>query len=343
MKKLDKSVFYDFGPILSRNGVYNFVVGGRGIGKTYGAKKLAIKNYLRRGDQFIYLRRYRTELSSSVRTFFDDVVTEFPGYGFKSDNGVFQLTRDPDSDKPTWETIGYPAALSQSQSKKSVSYPKVTLIVFDEFIIEKGSIRYMPDEEVVFNNFYSTVDRYQDRVRVLFLANSVSIMNPYTMAYRLEPNGREFMSRHHGFVQCHYPASTDFVNAVSSTRFGQFISNTEYGEYALNNVFHDSSDSLIERKSGDATYYMSIVGPHRVYSVWRESQPRGGSVFYVQTKRPSQEILMTFDPNKVNEDATLLTSGDDLTSILRSAFRHGRMFFDSATSRNDFVRTIGYR
>ena len=341
--KLDKSVFYDFGPLLSRNGVYNFVVGGRGIGKTYGAKKLAIKNYLRRGDQFIYLRRYRTELSSSVRTFFNDIAAEFPGYGFRSDNGLFQLTRDPNSDKPSWETIGYPAALSQSQAKKSVSYPLVTLIIFDEFIIEKGSIRYMPDEEMVFNNFYSTVDRYQDRVRVLFLANSVSIMNPYTIAYHLEPCGREFMSRHHGFVQCHYPRSADFVNAVSTTRFGQFISNTEYGEYALNNVFHDYTDSLVDRKGPDATYYVSIVGAHRTYSIWRESQSHGGSIFYVQAKRPSQEIVMTFDPNTVTEDVTLLTSGDDLTRILRSAFRHGRMLFDSATSRNDFVRMIGYR
>ena len=341
--KLDKSVFYDFGRLLSRNGVYNFVVGGRGIGKTYGAKKLAIKNYLRRGEQFIYVRRYRTELSSSVRTFFNDIAAEFRGYGFRYEHGEFQITRNPDAAKPPWETIGYPAALSQSQAKKSVSYPLVTLIIFDEFIIEKGSIRYMPDEEVVFNNFYSTVDRYQDRVRVLFLANSVSIMNPYTIAYHLEPCGREFMSRHHGFVQCHYPRSADFVNAVSTTRFGQFISNTEYGDYALNNVFHDCSDSLVKRKGGNAAYYVSIVGPHKTYSVWRESQSQGGSIFFVQSKRPSQEILLTFEASTVTEDITLLLPGDDLTHILRSAFRHGRMFFDTATSRNDFVRMMGYR
>ena len=56
MKKLDKSLFYNFGPILSRNAVFNFCVGGRGIGKTYGATKLGIKNYLKDEQQFIYLR-----------------------------------------------------------------------------------------------------------------------------------------------------------------------------------------------------------------------------------------------------------------------------------------------
>ena len=36
------SMYYSFDDILSRNGVFNFIIGGRGIGKTYGAKKIAI-------------------------------------------------------------------------------------------------------------------------------------------------------------------------------------------------------------------------------------------------------------------------------------------------------------
>jgi predicted AAA+ superfamily ATPase len=39
--------YYDFKYVLSHNAVYNFVVGARGLGKTYGAKKMVIRNYLR--------------------------------------------------------------------------------------------------------------------------------------------------------------------------------------------------------------------------------------------------------------------------------------------------------
>ena len=75
--------FYDYGAVLSRNAVFNVVIGPRGDGKTYGAKQLAIKNAIKKGEQFILLRRYSTELGTRV-SFFDDIAhniqKEFPGY-----------------------------------------------------------------------------------------------------------------------------------------------------------------------------------------------------------------------------------------------------------------------
>ena len=53
--------YYNYDQLWSRNGTFNFVTGARGLGKTYGAKLFCIRNALRNGDQFIYLRRYNTE------------------------------------------------------------------------------------------------------------------------------------------------------------------------------------------------------------------------------------------------------------------------------------------
>ena len=47
--------------ILSRNAVFNIIVGPRGDGKTFAAKEKAINNAIRKGEQFILLRRYKTE------------------------------------------------------------------------------------------------------------------------------------------------------------------------------------------------------------------------------------------------------------------------------------------
>ena len=44
--------------IKSYNKFLNFIIGGRGIGKTYGFKKDCISRYKKKGKQFIYLRRY---------------------------------------------------------------------------------------------------------------------------------------------------------------------------------------------------------------------------------------------------------------------------------------------
>ena len=74
--------YYDFTPLLEKNGTYNFVVGGRGIGKTYGAKKLCIEDFIHNGRKFIYLRRYKNELRT-IQNMFVDVGKEFPDYAFR--------------------------------------------------------------------------------------------------------------------------------------------------------------------------------------------------------------------------------------------------------------------
>ena len=72
--------------------------------------------------------------------------------------------------------------------------------------------------------FYSTVDRYQDRVRCLMLSNAVSIMNPYFIRFHIEP--KEGISRHaDGFIV------TDFVNSE------QFQS--EVGTHSLRFIHHE--------------------------------------------------------------------------------------------------------
>src|SRR5690606_5610588 len=93
-----------------------------------------------------------------------------------------------DEKKRQWSTVCYFQCLSVGQQVKGASFDLVTSIVFDEFIIEKGLIQYLPDEATAMTNFYSTVDRNQDKTRVYFLANSVSITNPYFLEYDIRPD-----------------------------------------------------------------------------------------------------------------------------------------------------------
>ncbi|MBS6750091.1 MAG: phage DNA encapsidation protein, partial [Firmicutes bacterium] len=63
----------------------------------------------------------------------------------------------------------------------------VDMIGFDEFIIDKGSLHYLQNELKQFQDFYNTVDRFQDRVKVMFMANAVALTNPYFIGWRLKP------------------------------------------------------------------------------------------------------------------------------------------------------------
>lgn len=334
------SDYYSFNKVLSLNATYNFIVGGRGIGKTYGAKKKVIKDYLKKGAQFIYLRRYATELKGKD-TFFADVAVEFDGVAFRVNGNEAQVCREPKKDpkKCKWETMGWFRQLSNAQTQKGVSYPKVKTIIFDEFIIEKGLIHYLPDETKAFNDFYSTVDRWQDRTRVLFLANALSIMNPYFVEYGIEPKSDDEMIRaYSGFVCAHFPNSREFATRVGRTRFGRFIEGSDYANYSIGNIFSDNKTMLVKKKTAEARYVFTLNTRHGTHSVWRDNLDPECPKYYLQRKRPAAEIKFTTEYGKVREDSwQLIPRNDRLLQTLRTAYSQGKMFFDSPTSRNAFI------
>lgn len=340
MKPRKKHPWYDFGKLLSYNGTFNFVAGGRGIGKTYGAKKRTIRAALRSGEQFIYLRRYKSELITSKQTFFADIGDEFPDWDFRviGNEAHAAPVATADDDKRPWQTIGYFISLSNAQSQKGASFHNVTSIIFDEFIIEKGHLRYLPDETTVMLNFYSTVDRYQDKTKVLFLANSVSIMNPYFIQYNIRPDEeKEFTTKHDGYVVAHFPDSSQFQSSVYQTAFGKFIQGTQYADYAVGNAFADNNAAMLSIKGAHAVYMYSLELKTMTVSVWLD--PRKNE-YYAQAKQPKQPVIFTLDATRMADDKTLLLPTDKPLQSLRSAFRHARLSFDEPSTRNAFTEVF---
>lgn len=355
---MTKLSYYDYGAILSRNAMYNGVVGGRGLGKTWGAKRRALKDALTKGRQFILLRRYKEELAEAKSTFFADIAHVFPDWELvivgrearasrplEEIEGETKAERKQREKEREWITLGYFIPLSIAQRMKSTAYPDVYTIIFDEFIIEKGNIRYLPNEVTAFNNFYATVDRWNDRVKVFFLANSVNIMNPYFLEWGIRPDEEnEFVSKFKGSIVFHFPDSAKFQSEVFATRFGQFIqeSSPEYAEYAVGNKFSDNHDMLLELKDYTAKYVFTLETSHGVFSVWSAKQRNSSpfnreTVYYVQAKRPREEVFFTLLPEKMSEEKVLMTYRDKPLEALRTAFRTGRLLFDQASTRNAFI------
>ena len=81
--------FYNYNELRSHQGLFNFVLSNRGGGKTFGAKLMAIKDYIKTkaktgiGEQFVYVRRYDSEFDTKEQ-FFDDIVANgyFEEYEF---------------------------------------------------------------------------------------------------------------------------------------------------------------------------------------------------------------------------------------------------------------------
>lgn len=65
------------------------------VGKSYGAKKFVIDQFLKKHSQFLYLRRYDNELkeifekTKSQKDFFDDIKDNFKDHTLEAKNRKF--------------------------------------------------------------------------------------------------------------------------------------------------------------------------------------------------------------------------------------------------------------
>lgn len=332
-----KFTYYKYNKVRSYNGMFNFIVGARGLGKTFGAIEMCIRDGIKKGDQFIYLRRYKGELTDAKAGFFDAVEGKFPEFDFRvsGEFGQFAPKGTANAKKRQWFTIAIFVALSTTQFKKSKNYPKVKAIIFDEFIIEKGAIQYLPNEAVTFINYYSTVDRYQDKTKVYFLANSVTIMNPYFLYYDIMPeDGIEIITRKDNYVIAHFPKSAEYKSEVEQTRFGQFIKDTEYADYAVGNEFGDNTDAMLDIKDPKARPMFTLQTEKGTFGIWYNFST---NYYYIVNKLPKDVPSFTMISFKMTNDKRLMTFSDRPLANLRTSFRQGRMSFDKPATRNTFA------
>ena len=367
--------YYDFAKLFSYNATWNGVCGGRGMGKTWGSKRKTIKDALKavkfktyqkevnaRGrntkkmiditevesvdNQFIYLRRYKEELAIAKETFFADIEHLWPDWDFRIHGWKAEASpvKYAEMKNRPWAVIGFFVSLSVASNFKSAQFPSVNWIIFDEFIIEKGG-QYLVNEPTKLVNFYSTVSRYRPNVRVLMLANAVNITNPYFIHYGVDPDKQDEnnfifqVKRKSGGYQMlwHFPVSEAFEAEIAATDFGQFILETdpEYADYAVKNQFSDNHKSMIGEKPKTATYVYTVETQNGIFSVWYDAKT---NFFYCQAKRPAaDEDFVTLVEEWMSEGKRLATFQDKTMGMLRSAYRHDRMRFKEASTRNAFI------
>jgi len=252
-------MYFNGNEALTYNCIFNFIVGNRGGGKSYWFKDYAIRDYLKNKKQFIYLRRFETEIDKGKKEkFFDDIKDKFPDHEFK----VKGHTAFIDG-----EEAGQFMVLSTAKLQKSVPFPNVNKIGFDEFILDKGYHHYLPDEVTNFLEFYETIARLREDVRVFFMANAVSITNPYFLYWGIRNVDKMYYRpRKHMLVV--RAVNEDFVKMKKKTKFGEIVEGTAYGRYAIENEYLRDDDSFIGKKTGNSHYSYSLVYNGRKYGVW---------------------------------------------------------------------------
>lgn len=180
--------YYSLNKINKKNATYNVIFGERSNGKTYATLKQALENYFDNGSQFAYIRRWSVDVQPKrMNNLFNAIIED--GYLEKLSGGKFTaifyrtgrfyLCTYNDKGKPIYneeDVIGCAFSLSENEHNKANSYPKVTTIIFDEFLTNKI---YLPDEFILFMNTVSTIVRQRTNVKIYMLGNTVNKYCPY--------------------------------------------------------------------------------------------------------------------------------------------------------------------
>lgn len=180
MKTYSDNGYVNVKGILAEGYPFNFLIGGRGTGKTYTTLKESKED----GERFMLLRRTQTEADiiskpefSVFKPLNDDLGWNVCVERISKYNSMFY---EPDGEER--KIIGYTGALSTIANMRGFDASDIKRLIFDEFIPEKH-VRILKNEAEALFNAYETMNRNRELkgiepIQLVCLANSNDITNP---------------------------------------------------------------------------------------------------------------------------------------------------------------------
>ena len=339
--------YYSLNKINKKNATYNVIFGERSNGKTYATLKQALENYFENGSQFAYIRRWSVDVQPKrMNNLFNAIIED--GYLEKLSGGKFTaifyrtgrfyLCTYNDKGKPIYneeDIIGYAFSLSENEHNKANSYPRVTNIIFDEFLTNKI---YLPDEFILFMNTVSTIVRQRTNVKIYMLGNTVNKFCPYFKEMGLT----NILSMKQGSIDLYTYGDSKLKVAVEyADSKKKFKKNNFYfafnnpklkmitgGAWELNIYPHAPIKWLPKNimftyfiDFNDSIYQCEIINKDaNVFTYIHEKT--------TPIKNPDKDIIYTLDYNpKINYNVNILKPLTDYQNKITWFFTHDRVYY----------------
>ena len=341
--------YYSLNKINKKNATYNVIFGERSNGKTYATLKQVLENYFSDGSQFAYIRRWSVDVQPKrMNNLFNAIIED--GYLEKLSGGKFTaifyrtgrfyLCTYNDKGKPIYneeDIIGYAFSLSENEHNKANSYPRVTTIIFDEFLTNKI---YLPDEFMLFMNTVSTIVRQRTNVKIYMLGNTVNKFCPYFKEMGLT----NILSMKQGSIDIYTYGDSKLKVAVEyADSKKKFKKNNFYfafnnpklkmitgGSWELNIYPHAPVKWLPKNimftyfiDFNDSLYQCEIINKDdNVFTYIHEKT--------TPIKNPDKDIIYTLDYNpKINYNINILKPLNDYQNKITWFFTHDRVYYQN--------------
>lgn len=352
--------WYTPNKLLSRNRLVNLTMSERGTGKSVAFKKFTVDQYLKFGNQSVYLRRRKEELDITKGTYFNELIDLewYPEYEFKVEGNKGFIRKKvgdedtPEEDKPEWEVCIHFIPLSLAFKYKGIAFPKVRTIFYDEVLVKRdGGSGYLKNEMGELLDLMSTVFRRRmynpdEKCRVVMAANSISYVNPFFDFYGVKPKpGEEFpKTKSPQFcveIQQTGGAAKKEMEETDNPWFS-LIRGTEYADYAVGNeVLEDSEEFIADRPSGNIRLQCMLRSEGKVYGVWYKHDTQE---VFIDTKTDDYcpfKFFVSHDDATENYLPLPKTQNRTFrTQCIRKAWQDGLLRFDTQNTKKAFIDYI---
>lgn len=265
--------YIDIRKILSYKMPFNFIVGGRATGKTYGALKTVYEDHLR----FMLMRRTQAQCDLINKPEFNPykVINTDLNTNIKVKSISKYNSKIVEEHEESETILGYTCALSTIANMRGFDASDVKILVYDEFIPERHE-RAIKNEGSAFLNAYESIDRNrqlqgQDALQVLCLANAFNIANPIFLELglvgiceKMRNKGNEFYIDINRGVLLVLLQHSRISKAKADTALYR-ISTGSYADMALSNDFVYNSTDNIKSMSLKEYILLCSVGEISIY------------------------------------------------------------------------------
>jgi len=327
-----KNGYIDIEKILRLEQPFNFVVGGRGTGKTYGALKSAYESDIR----IMLMRRTQAQCDLVNKPEFN------PYKAINTDIGsnVTVKSISKYNSKLVEETeeserlVGYTCALSTISNMRGFDASDVKLLIYDEFIPEKHE-RSLKNEGSAFLNAYETINRNRELkgdkpLQVLCLANAFNIANPIFLelglvgkSEKMRQSGQEiYINRERGIVLVLLQHSS--ISSAKADTALYKISAGSFSKFALSNDFVYNNNENIKSKPLKEFKLLCSVGEIHVY------KHKSKREYYVSEHRTGTASIFNSDEVGLNRFRK------NYGLILYSAYMRNKVTFETMLAKSLF-------
>lgn len=256
----DENGYVDMASIIKRNMTFNFLIGGRGTGKTYGALKYVVENNVK----FILMRRTQTQLDSIARTdtnpfksVFRDMGTDWtyePQPAGKSIYAFQVATFDEEIGKIAYgATVGYGISLTTVANLRGFDMSDAEMLIYDEFIPETHE-RAIKNESDAFFNCYETINRNREiqgkkPIQLLALANANDFACPLLIGLNLVStvekmirSGKTEYINPQKSVGIYLLTDSPISQKKAETALYKLTTGTAFSDMAIKNAFAGTED-----------------------------------------------------------------------------------------------------